>query len=139
MKTRVAVLNYGKETYREEWNGQIYEIPPNRAIEMDRRDAVMFLGNMSPPNPLDPRGLPLPKQLKKVSVSEANSFIIKSYPSDVLKRRKKFICDYDKKLFTSQEALDAHIDTLGPFQKLWGSIIEIFKRKWGYMNSVNEA
>jgi len=112
MKDAVAVLNCGNEQYQEDWNGNNFAIPAGKAITMKRRDAITFLGRMSSTDPKDPAGAPIPKKLKIVPLHEAASFVVKEYDEIVGTTKKEYTCNYDGKVFTSQEALDAHLNTL---------------------------
>jgi len=106
---KVAVLNYGSENYSQEWKGDVYEIPAGKAVKMSRGDASKFLASMSPPDPQTKK--PKFKKLKSIPLEEAESFIIREY-SNKTKNQEQYVSNYDGKVFSSKEALDAHLESI---------------------------
>jgi len=97
MAQHVYVVNEGKETYEDTFREQPVKIKPGGRIEMQRRDAIAFLGRMSPAGK---DGMPVPKMLKMVP---------KGGP---VKEVQKFTCMLDGEEFDNQEDLDKHLKTL---------------------------
>jgi len=111
MREQVAVLNADHQPYTETWKGDNYVIPAQKAIKMHRSDALAFCGSMSETDPRTSK--PVTKRLHIIPLSEAEGIIVGEYAQkleDIVV--EEFICHFDGKKFSSQEALDAHIASL---------------------------
>jgi hypothetical protein len=64
---KVKVVNYNSYPYEEEFKGDKIKIAPNGHVEMDRDDAVLFLGQF---NSIvrDVDGNPHPKSFKRLRI-----------------------------------------------------------------------
>jgi hypothetical protein len=102
MAQQVLVKNVGSETYREVFRENEIVIPAGGTVKMQRREALLFLGTMSPTGS---NGRPIEKKLELVPVGSIDSSVGQE-PT------KEFICNLDGKKFGSQAELDAHLKTL---------------------------
>jgi hypothetical protein len=66
---KVQVVNDNTYPYTEEFKGQKITIEPKGHVEMERDDAVLFLGTFSPIS-YDVDGNPHPKSYKKLKIVE---------------------------------------------------------------------
>lgn len=102
MAQHVFVENLGSKTYEDTFRERAISIPPGGRIEMQRREALIFLGMMSPPGR---DGNPVEKKLRIVPKD--------GQPADREEEQKKeYICNLDGKKFDTQRELDDHLKTL---------------------------
>lgn len=98
MAQHVFVENIGNRTYKDTFRDDEINIPVGGKIQMQRREALIFLGRMSPTGP---DGKPVEKMLRITPVSESVGE----------KEEKHFVCNLDGRSFSSQAELDAHLRT----------------------------
>ena len=108
----VALLNRDSVEYVEQYKSNVLKIPAGKAIKMSRRDAVQFKGTYSGSVDGDPTRVKI-KNLIMLPVSEINPDLIAGELADLAKPAGgTYICNYDGREFTTQEALDAHLEGL---------------------------
>lgn len=94
MAKQAYVLNKGDSTYKEFFKGNTIVIKPGEKVKMQRREAIAFLSQISPP---DKQGYPVEKKLVLVPI-DGNE-----------KEEEKFVCNLDGKEFDTQSDLDAYL------------------------------
>lgn len=100
MAQHVWVENAGSKPYKDTFREREINIPSGGRIEMQRREAIIFLGCMSPTGP---DGKPIEKNLKMIPVMSSDGQKVES---------GEFVCNFDGKRFLTQSELDAHLKTV---------------------------
>jgi hypothetical protein len=102
MAQHVFVENVGSATYEDEFRGQKISIPVGGRIKMQRREALIFLGCMSPTGS---DGKPAEKKLRLIPVD--------GEPTETAAEvKKEHICNLDGQKFDTQQELDDHLKKL---------------------------
>jgi hypothetical protein len=98
----VAVYNNMDHPYTETFNDQTLTIQPGKSIEMNRSEAIVFLGRNPGINP-NTREL-IQKNLEIRPISDKTKDI-----TGAAEIENTFRCMLDGKVFATQAALDAHL------------------------------
>lgn len=103
MAQHVRIVNEGKRPYTENFNGNIITIPVGGSIEMQRREAIRFMAQMSPPGYIDENGT--------VDNSKPAEKRLRMIPKDgKVETEKKFVCNLDGTEFDTQKELDEYLE-----------------------------
>ena len=97
MAQMVKVVNVGTVDYIDTYRDNPVKIPAWKSITMQRRDAIEFLGRMSPAGK---DGKPVPKMLVIEPIEASGK---EEAPEG------KFICNLDGAEFDTQEELDEYL------------------------------
>jgi hypothetical protein len=96
----VKVKNNGSKDFEQRYKDALISIPKGKTVKMSRRDAIAFLGLLSPADPKDPNSSGLEKNLEIIPLDEID---------ETPDAPEKFICHVDNKEFDTQEQLDEYI------------------------------
>jgi hypothetical protein len=95
MAQHVYVKNVGSKEYRDTYRDNDIVIPAGGQIEMQRRDAIAFIGKMSPAGA---DGIPVPKMLEIVPIN-----------GQTRPEVDEFVCNLCTGKFPSQRDLNEHL------------------------------
>lgn len=90
----VNVRNRGDKTYKEDYQGKTISIAPGSCVTMRKRDAIRFLGTISP--------------MVGDSFAEKNLIIEQTEDDKPSETKNDYVCNFDGMKFPNQSALDEH-------------------------------
>jgi hypothetical protein len=99
------VVNDNIHPFKQDYKEMHISIPAKGSIEMDKDEAVQFLGTFFPPK-MDGDNRPDPKYFKKLHIEDIKDGV------EAVSEPEKFVCQKCKHVSDSSIALSQHIDEM---------------------------